>query len=108
MSFHVTSRNVDVKSDGTLHGDLERADGEYVYAELNLNDVLGNENGHFLWGGVSFTESADVDTIHFQFEGDDNVPILRARLRSEEGEWFDRDVNLSERIVNENGSFVFQ
>lgn len=31
------------------------------------------------------------------------LPILRARLRDSEGNYYDRDVNLSERIMDESG-----
>jgi hypothetical protein len=35
------------------------------------------------------------------------VPILRVFLRSRSGEDFARDVNLSERIGNNNGDFYY-
>lgn len=51
--------------------------------------------------------SNSAEDIHFSIEGGDNVPILRARLFNLGGEAIDADCNLSERIGNDNGNFVF-
>jgi len=51
-----------------------------------------------------FADSAE--DISFSIEGD-GVPILRARLTNEDGEHQDADVNLSERLGNNNGEFYF-
>lgn len=53
-----------------------------------------------------FADSAD--DIEFSLEGGDNVPVLRARLTNEDGEQVDANVNLSERLGNNNGEFVFE
>lgn len=53
---------------------------------------------------ADFSESAE--DIRFDMEGDSS-PILRARLRREDGEWEDRDINLTERIMNRNGQLCF-
>lgn len=53
---------------------------------------------------VDFSETAE--DIRFELEGDDQ-PILRARLRTEDGEWFDADVNLTECIMNRDGQLCF-
>ena len=61
--------------------------------------------GSFEWGGQNFSESAE--DISFSLEGDDEVPILRAGLRNVDGELVHSDLNLSERIGNNDGSFTF-
>jgi hypothetical protein len=61
--------------------------------------------GSFSWGGVNFSDSAE--DINFSLEGDEGVPILRAALKNSEGESIHADINLSERIGNNDGSFVF-
>lgn len=33
--------------DGHLKGQLQRIDGEWVDAELNLNEKIGNQNGEY-------------------------------------------------------------
>lgn len=53
----------------------------------------------------AFSQSAQG--AHFAIEGGASVPVLRAELRNENGEYFSRDVNLSERIENHNGRFVY-
>lgn len=61
--------------------------------------------GQFQWEGGDFQSSAE--DISFELEGDDNVPILRATLMDVEGEGQSADINLSERIGNDNGNLVF-
>ncbi|PSR90465.1 Cyanovirin-N [Coniella lustricola] len=83
---------------------VARADGEFVESEIDLNSCIGNEDGSFQWGAGNFSESAEE--IRFEFEGDQ--PILRARLRRENGEWEERDINLTERIMNRDGCLSFE
>lgn len=40
-------------------------------------------------------------------EGDEEVPVLRATLTNGDGEECPADVNLAERIHNNDGSFYF-
>jgi hypothetical protein len=54
---------------------------------------------------VNFSHS--VENVEFQIEGGGEVPVLRCFCRDSEGNEFARDVNLSERIENQNGQFVF-
>lgn len=37
----------------------------------------------------------------------DSEPILRARLRNVDGDFEDRDINLTERIMNRDGRLCF-
>ncbi|KAE8167870.1 Cyanovirin-N [Aspergillus tamarii] len=98
---------IDVRVEGpVLFARLRTIDGEEVDASIDLNQHLGNSNGSFEWGGANFFETAE--NVHFNFEGDDNVPILRAELQNEAGELQPADVNLGERIINVNGQFEFQ
>ncbi|KAK1590486.1 CVNH domain-containing protein [Colletotrichum navitas] len=105
MSFHVSAQDVRVDDGYILRARLNREDGECVDAEYNLNECLGNSNGSFEWGGSNFAQSAE--DIHFSIEGDAGVPVLRARLFNVEGQPIDCNVNLSERIGNDNGCFCF-
>ncbi|KAE8381077.1 CVNH domain-containing protein [Aspergillus bertholletiae] len=106
MSFHLSAENIRVEEDHVLVADLEVGDGSRRHAVVDLNVHLGNNNGHFQWDGHNFSETARG--VHFAIEGGGQVPVLRAELRDEEGNWESRDVNLAERIINENGHFVFQ
>ncbi len=53
---------------------------------------------------VGFADSGQ--NFSFGLEGD-GVPILRAELFNVEGEAIPSDINISERIENQNGQFVF-
>ncbi|KAM5443537.1 hypothetical protein MferCBS31731_001310 [Microsporum ferrugineum] len=105
MSFHESAREVRVEDGRTLVADLRNDNGDFVNARLDLNTVLGNNDGRFCWGGGGFSDSAS--DIYFQFDQPTNLPILRAKLTASDGSKFDGVVNLSERITNNNGSFEF-
>ncbi|KAH6653228.1 cyanovirin-N family protein [Truncatella angustata] len=124
-NFFQTAQEIRVDDGHFLRGRLQRVDGEWVDAEINLNDHLGNNNGmctltstfrdtpstnvsgkgHFAWDSAGFANSAE--DIRLSIEGDGPVAVLRARLRNENGEWQDSDINLSERLGNNNGGFYW-
>ncbi|TQV90940.1 Cyanovirin-N [Cordyceps javanica] len=104
MSFHTSSSNIRVDDGHILRASVRNGNGEDVESELDLNTCLGNSNGRFEWGGRDFSGSAE--NITFSVEGDAQVPILRARLRGGDDS-SDADVNLAERIGNDNGSLSF-
>lgn len=54
---------------------------------------------------TDFSETAR--DVRFHIEGE-TQPILRASLRQVNGEWQDRDLNLTERIMNRDGQLVFE
>ncbi|CCC06682.1 hypothetical protein SMACR_00708 [Sordaria macrospora] len=107
MSFHLSAEDARIESrDGHtyLYARLRREDGEWNDAQFNLDSVLGNNDGHFQWGGQDFTGSAR--NISFDpKEGADDQPILRAELEDCNGDWHSRDVNLTEIVENINGEF---
>jgi hypothetical protein len=45
MSFHYSAEDIRVEDNHILRARLQRADGEWQDAEINLNDFLGNDNG---------------------------------------------------------------
>ncbi|BCR84437.1 CVNH domain-containing protein [Aspergillus chevalieri] len=107
MSFHLTAEEIVIEDNHILKAQLRNEDGDLVEATLDLNEHLGNNDGAFEWDGENFSESAQ--NVEFSIEGDGEVPVLRASLhRVEEDEWVDADINLSERVVNDNGQFVYQ
>ncbi|KAJ5626610.1 hypothetical protein N7528_004037 [Penicillium herquei] len=105
MSFHKSSVSFVLEEDHILKAVLYTDDEEEHESTLDLNGIIGNDDGHFSWGGVNFKDSAS--NIELNIEGDDEVPILRATLISMEGEEIDADINLAERISNDNGDLVF-
>ncbi|EAU31002.1 conserved hypothetical protein [Aspergillus terreus NIH2624] len=105
MSFHERAEDIRVDDGHILVARLANGDGDFQEASIDLDRFLGNSEGSFEWGGQNFSHTAE--DISFHLEGDGNVPVLRARLASSDGELHDADVNLAERIGNENGSFAF-
>ncbi|EMD92524.1 hypothetical protein COCC4DRAFT_37967 [Bipolaris maydis ATCC 48331] len=105
MSFYYTAENIRIEDGHILRARLQTADGNWNDSEIDLNSFIGNDNGHFVWEGEGFAGSAE--NIHFALEGDGDVPVLRADLRDVDGNTESRDLNLGERISNENGQFQF-
>ncbi|GKZ68075.1 hypothetical protein AnigIFM60653_006903 [Aspergillus niger] len=106
MSFFRTAEDIRVEDGHILIARVANEEGEMVESTLDLNSCIGNEEGRFLWGGNDFAGSAE--DISFAIEGEDNVPVLRARLQNSEGEAFDADVNLGEHVTNNNGTLEYQ
>lgn len=50
-NFHKSSRNIQLKDDHILVADCCNVNGEYVTSTLDLNKVLGDDNGKFTPGG---------------------------------------------------------
>lgn len=105
MSFHLSAEDIRVEDNHILRARLRKEDGEWVDAEMDLNEYIGNENGMIHWDGQNFSLSAEDVTFHI--EGGAQVPVLRTHLRSRDGEAFSRDVNLAERIGNNDGRFEY-
>jgi hypothetical protein len=49
MSFHETAQNIRVDDGHRLVAELQNEDGDWVHAELNLDQILGNDNGMYLF-----------------------------------------------------------
>ncbi|KAE8330981.1 Cyanovirin-N [Aspergillus sergii] len=105
MSFHLSAEDIEIKDNHILFARLRNGDGELQDAEIDLDEFLGNNDGHFEWDGENFSHTAD--DVRFAIEGDGEVPVLRAVLLNGAGESVESNVNLSERINNDNGAFDF-
>lgn len=46
-NFFATSEEIRLEDGHRLRARLQRMDGEWVDAEINLNDHIGNENGMY-------------------------------------------------------------
>ncbi|KAI1473177.1 Cyanovirin-N [Daldinia caldariorum] len=104
-NFYISSTDIRVDDGHILRARLRTEHGSEHDGEIDLNQFIGNDNGRFDWGGVNFSETAR--NISFAIEGGANVPVLRAELQNVDGEWVGADINLGERISNENGQFQF-
>ncbi|RDW83507.1 hypothetical protein BP5796_04998 [Coleophoma crateriformis] len=105
MSFHLSAEDIRIDDGHVLRARLRNEGGELVDTEIDLDRYIGNSDGRFEWEGQAFSQSAE--NVEFSIEGGGEVPVLRANLRNQEGEFIPCDVNLSERIENHNGQFVF-
>ncbi|ROV95825.1 hypothetical protein VSDG_05173 [Cytospora chrysosperma] len=107
-NFHLTAElnSIRVENGHMLHARIIQADGDHVHSEFDLNRCIGNQDER-----KSADEAADFSEtardIRFNIEGE-NQPILRASLEQVNGEWHDRDINLTERIMNRDGQLVFE
>ena len=45
MSFHETAQNIRIEDGHRLFADLQTESGDWVSAEMDLNTVLGNNDG---------------------------------------------------------------
>ncbi|PYH77434.1 Cyanovirin-N, partial [Aspergillus uvarum CBS 121591] len=86
-----------------LRARLRTEDSDWRDAEIKLNQVIGNNDGWFQWGGSDLSES--TRELRLSIEGGACLPILRAELRDEHGNWNTRNLNLGERLINRNGHF---
>ncbi|KLU91057.1 hypothetical protein MAPG_09581 [Magnaporthiopsis poae ATCC 64411] len=108
MSFHTSSSSIRVEDRSILKAMLRKDNGEECHCEMDLNRCIGNDDGHFQWGGENFALTANPDEpITCNLEGGDQVPVLRACLQDAAGNYHWRDINLGERIGNNNGEFCF-
>ena len=102
MSFHRSSSAFEVIG-SQLCADCRDRQGNHVSSYLNLDKHLGNRNGRFEWGGISFSKSAK--NVHFVNDGDSFV--LHASLRTRDGIWRQAKTNLSDWIANHDGKLVY-
>ncbi|PLB45250.1 Cyanovirin-N [Aspergillus steynii IBT 23096] len=106
MSFHHSAEDIQIEDNHILVAKLANEDGEMQDASIDLDEFIGNNDGSFEWDGQNFSETAE--DVEFSIEGDGEVPVLRAKLNNAEGEQVEADINLGERVVNNNGAFEFQ
>lgn len=120
MTFLQSAENVRVDDGHILRASLRNGEGNLQDAEFDLDQIIGNHNGTpilfhdllhitdinlagvFSWEGQNFSGSAQ--NISFNIEGE-NIPVLRAELNDGEGNWVARDINLGEKLENNNGQF---
>ncbi|KAF8190017.1 Cyanovirin-N [Mycena galopus ATCC 62051] len=95
MSFVETSRNYRLEGT-TLLAECQDREGQYQNSQLNLNDVLGNNDGEFDLSGTNFGDSANNIRL-------DNTALV-ASLQTKDGNWREAAIDLNSFISNEDGS----
>lgn len=64
--------------------------------------------GSFEWGGENFQDSAeDIEFSRDDRDDGEAIPVLRANLGNLDGENVAADINLAERITNEDGHLKY-
>ncbi|KAI1267790.1 hypothetical protein F5Y18DRAFT_271099 [Xylariaceae sp. FL1019] len=95
-SYVKSCKNVKLDS-CVLHAILQRNDGSWRNASVDLGLVLGNVDGKFCWGGKGFHGSArDI-----KFDG----CAISAELRKVDESWISDSFNLQEKLMNNDGVF---
>ncbi|CAI7678254.1 unnamed protein product [Penicillium pancosmium] len=103
------TNNLHIVSHGTdtyLVGNCLDNNQHWNKTQLRLDSCLGDNGGHFLWGGSEFTERAR-NIRFYAAEGKMEVPLLRAELQDDRGKFLENDLNLAERINNRGGYLQF-
>ncbi|KAJ4126967.1 hypothetical protein NW768_008588 [Fusarium equiseti] len=100
MSFYESSRNVELIDDRILQAELKDVDGNWVQSMINLDDIIGNIDGEFVWNGENFTHTAN--NIHL------DGSVLTADLENNNGDFGSAQaIDLNEFIANINGELDF-
>lgn len=95
MAFYASSSNVRLGDGGVLLATCNTKFGGQVDAQFDLNAVLGNIDGGFVWGLTAFVNSAENIRLE--------RAVLHARLRDCSGNWKDAQFDLDGMLTNNNG-----
>ncbi|BCR84440.1 CVNH domain-containing protein [Aspergillus chevalieri] len=74
-------------------------------SDIDLDEIIGSENGQFEWDSVNFSETAA--DAEFTIEGGGEVFVLRASLQDKQREWATSDIKFAERVLDVNGGYRF-
>ena len=95
MSFYSSSFTVRLGAGSVLFAVCKTKFGGRMPTRFHLNAVLGNKDGHFVWGFTNFSDSAQ----NIRLDGS----VLRAQLRDSAGSWKEASFDLDGHLVNHNG-----
>ncbi len=93
--FRESCRNIRLHYRNILLADCRTIDGTYRFSSLDLDTLLGNIDGKFVWGKQGFSQSAREVTL----EG----TVLTADLMNTAGAWVSASADLSAFIRNNDG-----
>lgn len=99
--FHASSSGINLVQQRYLVAQCRDVRGVPRRSQLDLNDCLSNDNGHFKWSkGGNFTASArNVKLV-------EDGRVLKAQLKECNGRWRDATVHLPHRVTNKNGQLA--
>ncbi|KAL9094081.1 MAG: hypothetical protein Q9165_003496 [Trypethelium subeluteriae] len=97
MAFSYSSK--DIRLDGTtLRASCRDKFGGYRDSGLDLDEILGNVDGVFIWGLKLFSKSA----ANLRVEGG----TLHGELRSKDNSWKSASFDLNTQVANVNGTLT--
>ncbi|KAG9125205.1 hypothetical protein FRC07_008570 [Ceratobasidium sp. 392] len=100
MSFSRTSRDIRLEASNILSALCDRKDGSSPErSQLDLDQFIGNIDGLFKWGDMSFSRSSR----NISLDG----TILRGSLRKMNGQMRHSHIDLDEYIANVGGVLVY-
>ncbi|KAI9927209.1 hypothetical protein ASPWEDRAFT_143976 [Aspergillus wentii DTO 134E9] len=103
MGFAETSRNIRIEQQNGstwLYAESETRSGEWVDSSINLDEVIGNDDGWFSRDTNNFTASAQ--DIHLE-ERDDGPWLVAELPTRDQGSRGSQGINLNLHIDNING-----
>jgi hypothetical protein len=107
MAFHESCQNIFIENrdDVTvLFAEVDNGYGSWEQTSLVLDEILGFEEGNLVWeGSGAFTDI--VETIDLYFD-DYNLPYLRVSIFDEFGDRVQQELNLADRIAQQDGCLV--
>jgi hypothetical protein len=99
--FSKSCKSIRIKG-GHLLAECRRIDGSWNEdAKIKIDNHIGNNNGNLEWDGSSFSQSCQNIIIK-------DGHILKAECRRIDGSWNRTEINLDERIGNNNGELLHQ
>ncbi|KAJ5169196.1 uncharacterized protein N7482_004790 [Penicillium canariense] len=107
MSFNESACDIHLSAlrGGTvLNAICNNDEGSGLTTDFLLDQCLGNNDGHFEWGGTDFSKSARNASIS---EGPKRKPILHAELLNSSGDYVSTEIDLAPHIANIDGELKF-
>uniref|UniRef100_A0A1Y1KRI8 Cyanovirin-N domain-containing protein n=1 Tax=Photinus pyralis TaxID=7054 RepID=A0A1Y1KRI8_PHOPY len=101
MGFSRSSKNIELKSGHILAAECRDREGNWHYSRLDLDQYIGNDDGHFVWYDKDFSLTAINSSV--------NANILSADLKKNDTSYRDNQrLDLDDHIVNEDGRLTFE
>ncbi|KAH6603834.1 Cyanovirin-N [Trichoderma cornu-damae] len=57
MSFEATAQHISLERGHILRASVKDQHGNWTNSEINLDEFIGNQDGWFMWDGVTTTTS---------------------------------------------------
>jgi len=102
-NFSSTATSITLDATHDLIASCRAVDGHAKLSSLSLNEVLGNDWGHFKWVGRGGNFGASARDVRLVEGG----RVLQAELNDGAGGWRSAEVLLDERVGNQNGELVY-